>query len=169
MSIKLGGLLAGIKRAVVDAHRNVAEQHMEELAQYFAPAPGQPADLRFPDGQWEARSVVMQVPHEASRNGVVSIEQRAIHVPLITLLPLRSHVIERVELLTTLDFSLAPPLPDAVARGEADLPPEITVSLGHKGPHSAEVKIIVHAADLPPGYARLVGAYERVLNAQLPT
>ena len=169
MSIKLGGLLAGIKRAVVDAHRNVAEQHMEELAQYFAPAPGQPAGLRFPDGQWEARSVVMQVPHEASRNGVVSIEQRAIHVPLITLLPLRSHVIERVELLTTLDFSLAPPLAGDVARGEADLPPEITVSLGHKGPHSAEVKIVVHAADLPPGYARLVGAYERVLNAQLPT
>lgn len=169
MSVKLGGLIAGIKRAVVDAHRSVVEQHMEELAQYFVPTPGQAADLRFPDGQWEARSVTMQVPHEVSRNGKVSIEPRDIHVPLITLLPLRSHVIDRVELLTTLDFSLAPPLPDEVARGDADLPPEITVNLGHKGPHSAEVKIIIHAADLPPGYARLVGAYEKVLNAQLPT
>jgi hypothetical protein len=169
MSIKLGGLIAGIKRAVIDAHRSVAEQHIEELAQYFVPADGQAADVSFPDGQWEARTVVMQVPHEASRNGKVAIERRDIHVPLITLLPLRSHVIERVELLTTLDFSLAPPLPEHVARGEADLPPEITVKLGHKGPHSAEVKIIVHAADLPPGYARLVSAYEKVLNAQLPT
>lgn len=169
MSIKLGGLLAAVKRAVVAAHRSVAEQHMEELAQYFVPAPGQEAELRFPDGQWEARSVTMQVPHEASRNGKVSIERRDIQVPLITLLPLRSHVIDRVELLTTLDFGLAPPLPDEVARGEADLPPDITVNLGHKGPHSAEVKIVVHAADLPPGYARLVSAYEKVLNAQLPT
>lgn len=169
MSVKLGGLIAGIKRAVVDAHRSVAEQHMEELAQYFAPAPGQPKDVQFPDGQWEARSVVMQVPHETSRDGKLTIERRDIHVPLITLLPLRSHVIDRVELLTTLDFSLAPPLPEDVARGDADIPPEITVSLGHKGPHSAEVKIIITSADLPPGYARLVGAYERVLNAQLPT
>jgi hypothetical protein len=169
MSIKLGGLIAGVKRAVVDAHRSVAEQHIEELAQYFVPAPGQAAGLKFPDGQWEARSVVMQVPHEASRNGRVSIEQRAVKVPLITLLPLRSHVIERVELLATLDFSLAPPLPDDALHGEADLSPDITVSLGHKGPHSAEVKIVVHGADLPPGYARLVSAYEKVLNAQLPT
>lgn len=169
MSIRLGGLLAGIKRAVIDAHRSVAEQHMEELAKYFAPAPGQPADLRFPDGQWEARSVVLQVPHESSRNGKVSIERREVHVPLITLLPLRSHAIERVELLTTLDFSLAPHLEPDAARGEADLPPDILVNLGHRGPHSAEVKIVVHAGDLPPGYARLVGAYEKVLNAQLPT
>lgn len=66
MSIKLGGLLAGVKRAVVEAQRSVAEQHMEELAQYFVPAPGQKAELQFPDGQWEARSVTMQVPHEAS-------------------------------------------------------------------------------------------------------
>ena len=169
MSIKLGGLIAGIKRAVVDAHRSVAEQHMEELAQYFVPAAGQAPGTRFPDGQWEARSVTMQVPREVSRNGKVGVEQHSVNVPLITLLPLRSHVIDRFELLTTLDFSLAPPLPDEVARGDADLPPEITVNLGHKGPHSAEVKIIVHAADLPPGYARLVGAYEKVLNAQLPT
>ena len=41
MSIKLGGLIAGVKRAVVEAHRSVSEQHMEELAQYFVPAPGQ--------------------------------------------------------------------------------------------------------------------------------
>ncbi|MFC0252496.1 DUF2589 domain-containing protein [Massilia consociata] len=169
MSIKLGGLIAGIKRAVVDAHRSIAEQHMEELAQYFVPAEGQPADLQFPDGQWAARSVVMQVPHEASRDGKVVMDQREVHVPLITLLPLRSHAIERFELLTTLDFALAPPLEDSVARGEADLPPEIVVNLGHRGPHSAEVKIVVHANDLPPGYARLVGAYEKVLNAQLPT
>ena len=169
MSIKLSGLLAGIKRAVVDAHRSVAEQHMEELAQYFEPAPGQAADLQFPAGQWEARSVVLKVPHEASRDGKVRIEQRAVHVPLITLLPLRSHTIERVELLTTLDFSLAPPLPPEAARGEADLPPDILVNLGHRGPHSAEVKIVVGAGELPAGYARLVGAYEKVLNAQLPT
>lgn len=169
MSIKLGALLAGIKRAVIDAHRGVAEQHMEELAQYFVPASGQAGDLRFPDGQWEARSVALRLPHEASRNGKVVLEQRDIHVPLITLIPLRSHAIERVELLTTLDFGLAPPLPEEAARGEADLPPEITVRLGHRGPHSAEVKIVVLGGDLPPGYARLVGAYEKVLNAQLPT
>ena len=93
MSVKLGGLIAGVKRAVVDAQRSVAEQHMEELAQYFVPAPGQAADLRFPDGRWEARSVTMEVPHEASRNGKVAIEPHTIQVPLITLLPLRSHVI----------------------------------------------------------------------------
>lgn len=169
MAIRLGGLLAGIKRAVIDAHRSVAEQHMEELARYFEPAPGQAPDLRFPDGQWEARSVALQVPHEASRNGKVGIEQRAVHVPLITLLPLRSHAIERVELLTTLDFSLAEPLAPDAAKGEADLPPDIMVKLGQRGPHSAEVKIVIQAGDLPPGYARLVGAYEKVLNAQLPT
>jgi hypothetical protein len=169
MAIRLGGLLAGIKRAVVDAHRSVSEQHMEELEQYFEPAPGQASDLRFPQGQWEARSVVLRVPHETSRNGKVSIEQREVHVPLITLLPLRSHAIERVELLTTLDFSLAEPLSPEAASGDADLPPDIMVKLGHRGPHSAEVKIVVQAGDLPPGYARLVGAYEKVLNAQLPT
>ncbi|MEH6434387.1 DUF2589 domain-containing protein [Massilia sp. DD77] len=38
MSIRLGGLPAGIKRAVVDAHRSVAGQHMEELAQ-LVPVP----------------------------------------------------------------------------------------------------------------------------------
>ncbi|MBQ5948947.1 DUF2589 domain-containing protein [Massilia sp. ST3] len=146
MSIRPGGLLAGIKRAVVDAHRSVAEQHMEELAQYFEPAPGQAPGIRFPEGQWEARSVVLKVPHEASRNGKVSIEQRAVHVPLITLLPLRSHTIERVELLTTLDFSLAPPLPPEAASGarkaaRADLPSDILVKLGPRAPHSAEVKI----------------------------
>lgn len=169
MAIRLGGLLAGIKRAVVDAHRSVAEQHMEELEQYFEPAPGQSPDLRFPQGQWEARSVVLRVPHETSRNGKVSVEQRDVHVPLITLLPLRSHAIERVELLATLDFSLAEPLSLEAARGKEDLPADILVKLGQRGPHSAEVKIVVQAGDLPPGYARLVGAYEKVLNAQLPT
>lgn len=79
MSIKLGRLLAGVKRAVVEAQRSVAEQHMEEPAQYFVPASGQKAELQFPDGQWEARSVTMQVPHKASRNGKVSIERRAVH------------------------------------------------------------------------------------------
>jgi hypothetical protein len=169
MSIKLGGLISGIKRAVIDAQRSVAEQHMEELAQYFVPAAGQEPGIQFPDGEWEARTVTMKVPHEASRNGKVSLENRAVHVPLITLLPLRSHVIDRVELLTMLDLSLAPPLPPDVAAGKADLPPDILVNLGHKGPHAAEVKIVVHAGDLPPGYARLVGAYEKLLNAQLPT
>lgn len=102
---------------------------MEELAQYFVPAAGQPPSVQFPDGAWEARSVVMQVPREVSRNGKVGVEPHNVQLPLITLLPLRSHVIDRVELLTTLDFSLAPPLPPDVARGEADLPPEITVNL----------------------------------------
>ncbi len=169
MSIKLGGLISAIKRAVVDAQRSVAEQHLEELVQYFVPAPGQEPPPRFPDGKWEARSVTMHVPQEVSRNGRVSIESRDVEVPLITLLPLRSHVIDRVEVLTTLDLSLAPPLSPDAAAGQADLPPDIVVNLGHRGPHAAEIKIVVHAADLPPGYARLVGAYEKVLNAQLPT
>lgn len=169
MSIKLGGLIAAIKRAVVDAQRSVAGQHMEELSQYFVPAPGQKEALMFPDGAWEARTVTMRVPHEASRNGLLGLENRDVQVPLITLLPLRSHVIDRVEVLTTLDLSLAAPLSPDAAAGKADLPPDIVVNLGHRGPHAAEIKIVVHAAELPAGYARLVGAYEKVLNAQLPT
>lgn len=167
MAIQLGGLLGGIKRAVIDAHRSVARQHIEELAQFFVPAPGQPADLQFPDGEWESRNVIMNIPKEVSRNGKVGLENHKVHVPLITLLPLKSHVIDRVEVLTTLDLSLASLGEDAL-RGEADLPPEILVDLGRKGPHTAEVKIVVHAIDLPGGYARLVGAYEKLLNAQLP-
>jgi hypothetical protein len=169
MSIKLGSLIGAIKRAVVDAQHSVAEQHMEELAQYFVPAPGQDKSTQFPQGEWEARTVTMHVPREVSQNGKVSIENHAVHVPLITLLPLRSSMIDRVELLTTLDLSLAPPLTPDQSQGKADLPPDVVVNLGHKGPHSAEVKIVVHAGELPPGYARLVGAYEKVLNAQLPT
>ena len=167
MPIQLGGLLGGIKRAVIDAHRSVARQHIEELAQFFVPSPGQPPGLQFPDGEWESRNVIMNLPREVSRNGKVGMENHKVHVPLITLLPLKSHEIDRVEVLTTLDLSLASPSEEA-AKGNEDLPPEILVDLGKKGPHTAEIKIVVHAIDLPPGYARLVGAYEKVLNAQLP-
>ncbi|MGZ8288657.1 MAG: DUF2589 domain-containing protein [Telluria sp.] len=168
MPIQLGGLLSGIKRAVIDAHRSVARQHIEELAQFFVAAPGQSPDIKFPDGEWESRNVIMNVPKEVSRNGKVGLENHKVHVPLITLLPLKSHVIDRVEVLTTLDLSLAS-LSDEALKGNDDLAPDILVGLGGKGPHSAEIKIVVHGVDLPAGYARLVGAYEKLLNAQLPT
>lgn len=167
MPIQLGGLLGGIKRAVIDAHRSVARQHIEELAQFFVPAQGQPPGLQFPDGEWESRNVIMSVPKEVSRNGKVALENHKVHVPLITLLPLKSHVIDRVEVLTTLDLSLSS-LSEEALKGNEDLPPDILVDLGRKGPHTAEIKIVVHAVDLPAGYARLVGAYEKLLNAQLP-
>jgi hypothetical protein len=167
MSFKLGALISGIKKAVLEAHRSVSEQHMEELAQYFVPAPGQNADLKFPDGAWDARNVVMNVPKEVSQNGKVSLQNHQVYVPLITLLPLRSQVLDRVEVLTSLDLSLAN-LSDDQSKGKSDLPPDILVKLGGRGPTCAEVKIVVHACDLPPGYARLVGAYEKLLNAQLP-
>ena len=168
MATKLGGLLAGIKKAVIDAQHSVADQHINELKQFFVAEEGQSDNLIFPDGSWDARTVTMNVPREVSRNGVVSTENHKVLVPLITLLPLRSHLIDRVEVLTTLDVSIAE-LNDEIAGNPPDLANDVLVSVGSKGPNASEIKIIVVGADLPQGYARLVSAYEKLLNAQLPT
>jgi hypothetical protein len=172
MSTKLGSLISGIKRAVIEAHRSMWDQHIDELANYFQPARDQPAGTpeqpKFPEGAWEPRCVVMNVQKEVHRNGEVTLEPHPVHVPLITLVPLKSHLIERFELLTTLDLAVAG-LTDDDPGDQDDMLADITVNLGSKGPNTAEIKIVIQAADLPPGYARLIGAYEKLLNAQLPT
>jgi hypothetical protein len=172
MSTKLASLISGIKRAVVEAHRNLSDQHLDELAMFFRPADSQPegapAQPRFPDGAWEPKVVVMNVQREMHVQGEVQLVPQAVQVPLITLVPLRSHLIERFELLTTLDLGTA--ARDDTAQDDTDeISADVTVNLGAKGPNSAEIKIVIQAADLPPGYARLIGAYEKLLNAQLPT
>jgi hypothetical protein len=167
MSTKLSGLLAGIKKSVVDAHRSVCSQHMEELEKFFQPAPGQSADLEFPNGEWNARTVAMNIPKEVSHNGVVTLENHKVMVPLITLLPLKSLTLERIEVLTTIDLSLAN-LSEEMLKEKSELPSDVQVSFGSAGPNATEIKMIIQASNLPDGYARLVGAYEKLLNAQLP-
>lgn len=167
MSSKLSGLIAGIKRSVIDAHRHVSNQHMDELENFFKPAAGQDPDLVFPNGEWEAQTVTMVVPREVSRNGVITMENINVNVPLITLLPLKSLLLERIEIITTLDLSLSG-LSEEVISGEQEIPPDVLVSFSNTGPNAAEIKIVIQAAELPAGYTRLVGAYEKLLNAQLP-
>jgi Protein of unknown function (DUF2589) len=167
MSTKLGGLISGMKKAVIDAHRSVSKQHMEEIEHFFQLAPDQDPTLVFPNGKWIARTVTVIVPKEVSNNGKVAMENHEVMVPLITLLPLKSHTLERVEILTSLDFSLAD-LSDDVLNGKANIPPEVRVNLGSNGPNTAEIKIFIVASEPPDGYARLVGAYDKLLNAQLP-
>lgn len=172
MSTKLGSLIAGIKRAVIDAHRSLSDQHINELANFFQPAKDQPegqmGNPTFPDGAWEPKVVAINVQKEVHNNGALTLVPHTVYVPLITLVPLKSHLIERFELLTTLDLAVVE-LIDDNPDDLNDMSSEITVNLGSKGPNTAELKIVIQAADLPAGYARLVGAYEKLLNAQLPT
>jgi hypothetical protein len=167
MSTNLGGMIAGVKKAVIDAHRSVSEQHMEEVAYYFQPVPGQDPKPKFPEGKWTPKTVTVIVPKEVSKDGKVTMENHEVFVPLITLLPLKSHSLEKVEILTKLDLSLSN-LSKEVLSGNANIPPNVQVSLGQNGPNAAEIKIFIVASDPPDGYARLVGAYEKLLNAQLP-
>lgn len=172
MSTKLGALISGLKRAVVEAHNHLANQHIEELARFFQPAKeqpeGTPDNPTFPDGAWEPKVVVMNVQREVhSNDGGTRLEPHPVQVPLITLAPLRSLMIDRFELLTTLDLTVAR-LDESDLEHAEDMA-EVSVNLGSKGPNTAEIKIVIQAADLPPGYTRLIGAYEKLLNAQLPT
>lgn len=171
MSTKLASLISGIKRAVVEAHRSLSDQHLDELETFFQPSQdqpdGAPAKPRFPDGAWEPKVVVMNVQREVHVQGQLQMVAHPVYVPLITLVPLRSHLIERFELLTTLDLGTA--AHDDSAQDDDDIAADVTVNLGTRGPNSAEIKIVIQGADLPPGYARLIGAYEKLLNAQLPT
>ncbi|MBT0569627.1 DUF2589 domain-containing protein [Curvibacter sp. CHRR-16] len=176
MSTTLAQLISGIKKAVLEAQRSVAGQHIEELEQFFyQPAAGAEGTTDLPPGSWVARSVRMSIPREVSHNGVVSQVQHSIDVPLITLLPLKSFTIERVEILTSMDLSL-PNSPSNTDTPQASGPssedilqdPDVQVSMTGASPHSAEIKIVVQGHQLPEGYSRLVQAYEKLLNAQLP-
>jgi hypothetical protein len=167
MATKLGSLLSALKKAVVDAQRSVSNQHIDDLQRFFKPAEGQADDVTFPNGRWEAQTVIFNVPKEVSRNGVVSLENHPVSVPLITLVPQQSHVIDRVEILTTVDMSLAGLESDA-AQGQADLPDDVLVQLGNKIANPTEIKIVIQGTEPPEGYARVVGAYAKVLNAQIP-
>jgi len=73
-----------------------------------------------------------------------------VQVPLIALLPLKSQLIERLEVLTMLDLSMAEQT-EATAEHLED---DIMVSLGSKGSNSAEIKLVVSAVDVPDGHGR---------------
>jgi hypothetical protein len=166
MSIKLSNLLAGLKSAVIDAHRSVSEQHIEELKHYFV-AKNNP-EQNFPDGEWDAKTVTVIIPKEVSKNGVVTLENHNVMVPLITLLPLNSYMIDKVEILTTIDLSMEN-LSEDVINGQNDLPQNVMINLGGNGLNPAEIKIVIQASNsIPDGYARLISAYDKILNAQLP-
>lgn len=163
MSAKLGNLISGLKKAVIEAQRSVSHQHIEELQQFFIPDQEQDPALDFPEGAWTARMVGMNVPREVSRNGVVTLEHHEVQVPLITLLPLKSFAIERVEVLTTLNLALTETTDPA---GEDDA--EVLVSMRRQDDQTAELKIVIQGLEPPAGYLRVVAAYEKLLNAQLP-
>lgn len=170
MTTKLSGILSGIKKAVVDAQQSVSNQHLKEIEQFFTADVAHQSNEapRFPQGSWTPRTVKINVHREVSVNGKVSIEPLEVQVPLITLVPIQSHQIERVEILTKLDFSSAQLTPEQT-QGEQDLSPEMMVSFDGNGPQSAEIKIVITASNPPEGYARLVRAFDKLLNAQLPT
>ncbi|KMN50713.1 hypothetical protein VL04_14195 [Chromobacterium violaceum] len=167
MTAKLGNLIGGLKRAVIEAQRCVCHQHIEELQQFFIPDQEQDPAQSFPEGAWTARMVGMNVPREVSRNGMVAMEHHQVQVPLITLLPLKSFAIEKVEVLTTLNLSLA-----ETADGEPDADDataaEVLVSMRQQDEQTAEIKIVIQGLEPPAGYLRVVAAYEKLLNAQLP-
>jgi hypothetical protein len=180
MSAHLGELISGIKHAIVDAHRSVGAQHMEELAQFFEYHGDQSPPPAFPNGQWRPKVVHLSVPKETSLNGKVSMVDHPVKVPLITLVPLRSYVIERAEILTKVNLGLLEPdAAQALTQGAASTPddnpwsplglPDVTVQMGPSAEQTAELKIIVHGLDVPAGLSRLVGAYDKLLNAQLPS
>ncbi|WP_158253605.1 DUF2589 domain-containing protein [Chromobacterium alticapitis] len=164
MTASLGALISGLKKAVIEAQRSVSHQHIEELRQFFVPDREQDPSLTFPEGAWTARMVGMNVPREVSRNGAVALEHHEVQVPLITLLPLKSFAIEKVEVLTTLNLALAE-TPDGEEDEEAA---EVRVSLRRQDEQTAELKIVIQALEPPAGYQRVVAAYEKLLNAQLP-
>lgn len=177
MSAKLGELISGIKHAIVDAHRSVGAQHMEELAQFFEYYGDQTPPPAFPNGKWRPRMVHLSVPRETSVNGKVSLVDHAVKVPLITLVPLRTYVIDRAEILTRVNLGLVET--DAAKDSDSDKAntndwspdglPDVTVQMSPSDDQTAELKIIVHDLDVPAGLNRLVGAYDKLLNAQLPT
>jgi hypothetical protein len=173
MSAKLGELISGVKRAIVDAHRSVGAQHLEELAQFFDYHGQQSPPPDFPKGEWKPRVVRVKVPGEGRPDHHVD-------VPLITLLPLRSFVIERAEILTHINLGLSTQEPETAVAGDGtqaaertdwdnDGMPEVTVQMTPSEGQAAEIKIVVHGIDVPPGLQRLSAAYEKLLNAQLPT
>ncbi|OHX12604.1 DUF2589 domain-containing protein [Chromobacterium sphagni] len=163
MKATLGSLISGLKKAVIEAQRSVSHQHIEELQQFFIPDQEQDPSQSFPEGAWTARMVGMNVPREVSRNGVVTLEHHQVQVPLITLLPLKSFAIEQVEVLTTLSLALAE-TPDPAGE-DAD----VLVSMRPLDEQTAEIKIVIRGLEPPAGYQRMVAAYEKLLNAQLPT
>lgn len=165
MTATLGRLISGLKRAVIEAQRSVCHQHIEELQQFFVPDQEQDPSLSFPEGAWTARMVGMNVPREVSRNGAVALEHHEVQVPLITLLPLKSFAIKQVEILTTLKLELAES-PDG---GEDEDAADVLVSMRLQDEQTAELKIVIQGMEPPAGYQRIVAAYEKLLNAQLPT
>lgn len=176
MSAKLGELISGVKRAIIDAHRSVGNQHLEELRQFFEYYGDATPPPAFPDGQWRPRTVQINVPRETSLNGKVSIQDHLVNVPLITLLPLRSYLIERAEVLTKVNLNLSSDgnnTPTEATAGTSDWEPDnqadVTVQMTPTDAQSAELKIIIQGLDTPPGLQRLNAAYEKLLNAQLPT
>lgn len=164
MTAKLGSLISGLKKAVIEAQRSVSNQHIEELQQFFIPDREQDPALDFPEGAWTARMVGMNVPREVCRNGAVTLEHNEVQVPLITLLPLKSFAIERVEVLTTLNLSLSEP-----SDLTGDETAQVLVSMRQQDEQTAEIKIVIQGLEPPAGYQRVVAAYEKLLNAQLPT
>ncbi|MDE1714219.1 DUF2589 domain-containing protein (plasmid) [Chromobacterium amazonense] len=164
MTASLGALLSSLKKAVIEAQRSVSHQHIEELRQFFVPDREQDPKLRFPEGAWTARMVGMNVPKEVCRNGAVTLEHHEVQVPLIALLPLKSYAIEKVEVLTTLNLTLAEQMQHEPNEETAD----VRVSMRRKDGQTAELKIVIQAQEPPAGYQQLVSAYEKLLNAQLP-
>ena len=177
MSAKLGELISGIKIAIIDAHRSVGNQHLEELEQFFEFKGDKSQALPFPQGEWQPKVVNLNIFKETSVNGNVSLQEHQIKVPLITLVPIRSYVIDRAEVLTRVklgisgagDISADTGVNGEVVRDNSseDIP-EVTVQMGMQDEMSAELKIIVHGLDSPPGMQKIVAAYEKLLSAQLP-
>ncbi|POA97458.1 hypothetical protein C2134_16655 [Chromobacterium sinusclupearum] len=165
MTTTLSNLISGLKKAVIEAQRSVSHQHIEELRQFFVPDREQDPKLRFPEGAWTARMVGMNVPKEVCRNGAVTLEHHEVQVPLIALLPLKSYAIEKVEVLTTLSLALAEQAHSEANEDAAD----VLVSMRRQDEQTAELKIVIQAQEPPAGYQQLVAAYEKLLNAQLPT
>lgn len=178
MSAKLGELISGIKSAIVDAHRSVENQHLEELEHFFEFKGDGSKALPFPQGEWQPKVVNINILKEISVNGNVSFQEHQVKVPLITLVPIRSYVIDRAEVLTKvkLGMSDAGDLAAASASNagdaateEAKSSPEVTVQMGMQDEMTAELKIVVHGLDAPSGMQKIVAAYEKLLSAQLPT
>jgi hypothetical protein len=165
MAIQLNNLLSGIKKAVVEANQSVSAQHMEELQNFFNPVEG--SDTIFPNGNWEAKTVSLLVPKEVSKNGNVNIENHVVQVPLIALVPVKSYMIHKVEILTSLKLSVSNLSQDALD-GEENLPLNTILDTNSLN-NDTEIKIVIQSNDnVPEGYARIISAYSKVLNAQLP-
>jgi hypothetical protein len=162
-TLPLSSLVAQVEQAVMHAQQLASKQFMQDLAQFFEPAPGQDPEPSFPQGRWLPRKITLPLPREARWRGPLAPPQQQlpewVDVPLIALAPLRSYAVEQLELLTQIQLAW-PSSSDTTLEDGADP----LVMLPANAIHSADIKVVIHSQEAPHLIERLSHAAEPELN-----